>query len=125
MNSNKYSQAISLAKTFLEKNKRDSLHDLKHIEVVWNNCQALIKAESLKVDEQLLKIATYWHDVVIDEVKWPSKLNVRETCEYLTHHLPPLGFNLFETNKIVEIVIHHEFKDTPTNGSIFRFSLCS
>ena len=111
---NKHSQAIDLAKTFLHKNKRDSLHDLKHVEAVWRNCLALIKEEQLTAQIELLEVAVYWHDVVVDTVKWPSKLMVEDTCNYLAATLPTLDFTELETNTVIEIITHHEFRDTPT-----------
>ncbi|HYD35613.1 MAG TPA: HD domain-containing protein [Vitreimonas sp.] len=111
----KYSQAVELAKKILLTNKRDSLHDLAHIEAVWANCLALIAAEKLQPDLELLKIAVYWHDVVITEPKWPSKLNVDEVCEHLLTELPKLGFSEAEVNTIVLAVRYHEFRNRPRN----------
>ncbi|KKU68438.1 MAG: hypothetical protein UX92_C0020G0006 [Candidatus Amesbacteria bacterium GW2011_GWA1_47_20] len=62
----------------------------------------------------LLKISTYWHDVVVGEQKWPSKIMVEDTCQLLARILPVHGFSENEIYIITETVRHHEFRDTPT-----------
>lgn len=110
---NKYEKAVNEAKKFLNKHSRDKAHDLAHHQAVWKNCQNIVSAEKPKINLQLLKVATYWHDVVLDEIKWPSKLNVEETCIYLSSLLPKLRFDDNEVQNIIATVQHHEFRDTP------------
>jgi hypothetical protein len=111
----KYQKALAKAQEFLLKNKRDEAHDLKHHERVWQNCLEIIKREKLKINQNLLKIAAYWHDVVISEPKWPSKLNVQETLNYLLKELPKLGFSTKETKSVITAIKYHEFRDSPKN----------
>jgi hypothetical protein len=110
----RYDLAINEAKKILNRLNRDKAHDLFHHEAVWKNCLEIIHAENPRVDSNLLKVATFWHDVVLDEVKWPSRLNLEETCVYLDALLKKHDFTSTEVQTIIETVKHHEFRDTPT-----------
>lgn len=112
---NKYQIAVNEAKKILTSRHRDKAHDLHHHELVWKNCEHLINKEQLDVEVNLLKIAAFWHDVVVDKVKWPSKINLEETCQHLTKLLRKLNFSDTEVKIVIESIKHHEFRDTPVN----------
>lgn len=109
----KYSRAIAEAEKYLRENQRDQAHDLQHHKDVWGNCQSILKSEKVKLHTDLLKVATFWHDVVVGEKKWPSHLMISDTCEYVKRILPDFGFSSDEINTIVHTILHHEFRDTP------------
>jgi hypothetical protein len=109
---NKIELAIREAKKYLE-HPRDATHDLGHHEAVWKNCKDIISKEKLNVNSGLLKVATFWHDVVLEKEGKVSSDNVKEVVEYLKTFLPGLGFDNSETKIILDTVLHHEFRDTP------------
>ena len=110
----RYNVAILRAKKHLIKKSRDRSHNLEHHQDVWKTCKSIIQAEKLKTNEKLLKISAFWHDVVVGEKKWPSRLMVDETCVYLSKLLRELKFNDKERSNVVETIRHHEFRDTPS-----------
>jgi HD superfamily phosphohydrolase YqeK len=54
---------IELAVKELRTNPYDELHGEKHHKLVWENCRKILKEEKLKVDKDVLKISSMWHDV--------------------------------------------------------------
>lgn len=109
----KYEKAIDKAKEWLGKNPRDQDHDLAHHEAVWKNCQLILEHEEIELDKKLLKVACYWHDVMVGEEKSVSRSIVDETCEYLSNLLDELGYSEREISVVALTVRHHEFRDRP------------
>lgn len=110
----KYDKAITEAERYLKLNPRDVAHDLLHHENVWDFCQRIIGNDRLKVNNKLLKVAAFWHDVILNSEKSVSRENVEEVCDYLENFLPKLGFPRQEIRIVIETVRHHEFRDSPT-----------
>lgn len=111
---NKIELAVSEARKYLE-HPRDATHDLNHHEAVWENCKSIVKNENLKVDLGLIKIAAFWHDVVLEKESETSSDNVVENVNYLEKFLPEIGFDVKEIKIILDAVLHHEFRDIPVN----------
>src|SRR3990167_7815346 len=110
----KYSKAVRKAVEMLEVNPKDEGHNLKHHQVVWNNCQRLIKKEKLRVKEELVKVAAFWHDISLKE-REKDIGDVEAVDKYLKNYLPTQGFTGYETRKVTEAVRFHEFRSVPIN----------
>lgn len=112
---NKYEIAVKEAKKYL-KNPRDITHDLMHHKAVWDNCKKIIDKENLTVNNKLVKVCAFWHDVIIGDKPQDRSLDdVLKAVSYLENFLPKKGFNEQETRTIIEAVKYHEFKDKPVN----------
>jgi hypothetical protein len=106
--------AVNEARKKLGERSRDAGHDLKHHQTVWENAHLIVKEENLDVDLGLLKVACFWHDVVLKNGA-SSKDNILEVAEYLKEYLPGIGFKQRDVETIVETIRYHEFGSSPVN----------
>ena len=111
---NKFDAAVNKAKEYLYK-PRDATHDINHHIAVWKNCQKIIEKENIKVNSDLVKVAAFWHDVILSKEKKVSLDDVKETVNYLNKYLPLSGFDKKEVKIITQAVLHHEFRNSPKN----------
>lgn len=107
------SPLILEAKKLLRKNPRDGAHDLKHHQDVWKLCQEIVAHEELDLDVELLKVATFWHDVIVSSPKQHSKNNVIETADHLQRLMSDYGFESDQIVETTDAVRTHEFRDLP------------
>jgi len=104
---------IAEAKQRLSENPKDYMHDLLHHEAVWKNCLMIVEEEKLDVDMDSLKLAAFWHDVIVDGTYEISREEVKGVCDYLSDKLNEVGFDNDFTKRTIETIRHHEFLDQP------------
>ena len=76
---------IQKAEYLLKKQPYDVAHDLSHHQRVWETARNIAQEEQLNVDFNALKVACYWHDVVLEEKNETEnrQLHIDETLNYL------------------------------------------
>lgn len=121
MNSNPINSLITIAITHLKTHPFDAAHDLAHHKRVWQNAQKIAnhlshQTPSIKINLNALKLACFWHDVVIDDSQnFSNHHRSHSSAEYLAkaiakHHLNP---DLIHTTLLA--VKYHEYDDRPQN----------
>src|SRR4030066_2259158 len=118
------------ARQFLTDNPFDAGHDLAHAEAVWATAQDISKhivldpgskrqtdSGSAIVDLNALKLACFWHDVVVkprDELHSAGH-NVADTASFLEARLQEFHFDSAFITTSIKAVRYHQFEDTPVN----------
>jgi hypothetical protein len=113
---------ITQAITHLKTHPFDAAHDLAHHKRVWQNAQKIAKhlshqTPSIKINLNALKLACFWHDVVIktkDELN-PAGKNVSETADYLRKQMQSLNYDKGFIDTVYLAVRYHQYDDTPVN----------
>lgn len=120
---------ISEAKQKLTNNPYDAGHNLTHAEAVWATAQDIVSHLPLDpgskhqtdpgsyVNSDALKIACYWHDVVVNppDKLHPAGENVADTTAHLEIRLQSLNFPLAFICLTADAVRYHQFNDKPVN----------
>jgi HD superfamily phosphodiesterase len=102
---------IAEAKRLLTANPRDNIHDISHHQRVWENVQTIVASLESEPDMEVLKVATFWHDVMIR----PESLSLgadglfEETVSYLVTFMKEKGYDETFQAAVMEAVKHHNF----------------
>lgn len=102
-------QLISQAQKLLIDNPQDPMHGITHHYRVVQLAKQIVKAEQLQLDENLLEVACWWHDVHVPEAEQKDgERIVAATARFLQNLLPE------ELQKVgYDAVANHEFGSTP------------
>lgn len=111
----KINYVLKVAKELLEKKQRNPAHDYLHHKLVWETCKDIIGSEKLNLNYDALKIAVFWHDVVVvkNSGKLDSTENLKKTVIFLTEMLRNQKFDKKTISIIKDATSHHEFGDAP------------
>ena len=112
---------VQEAKRLLKKQPYDVAHDLAHHEGVWKTAREVVKGAKISVDFKALKIAAFWHDVVVDAKKQQRKLGernviTREACGRVAGLLRENDFSKDFIEKVVLAIEYHGFSQRPVNN---------
>lgn len=94
-----YRQALKYIQNLQKTDPYDAGHDFEHHQTVVNNCQSLVKAEKLKVNEEVLELAAWWHDYQRDNL---SKNNAAVKDSLHRH-----GFDDEFIKTVLDTINHH------------------
>lgn len=115
----KTTNLIVKAKQLLSTNPYDAGHDLVHAAGVWATAQDLVHHTHKPVKLDVLKIACYWHDVLLEDIDRTAfkyrKDQVNKTADYLKNLMIKYNFDRDTISLTTEAVRLHEFDLTPTS----------
>jgi HD superfamily phosphodiesterase len=94
-------QVVKEAEGRLRENPFDAGHDVHHHKAVWKNCQWIISQEGLRVDEDVLQVAAWWHDYDHGSKVHPTLRKVMRKYR--------VGKR--DRNRVVELINEHSFAD--------------
>lgn len=127
MNSKDIAPLINQAITLLKSQPFDAGHDLAYAQAVWKTARDIAdhlkptpgtdQAPTSGVNITALKLACYWHDVVVkpkDQLK-PAGENVADTAAYLKTQLKKHQFPSDFINIVYLAVRYHQYEDKPVN----------
>jgi HD superfamily phosphodiesterase len=106
------SPLIAEAKRILKESPYDVAHDLSHHERVWQNAQRISQHLSEPIDEAILKVAVFWHDVTLGQKSETEDrtLHIQEAISHLrdlmNKHTLPISFQ----ERVQEVIRSHVFE---------------
>lgn len=103
---------VNQAKALLQKHQYDIAHDLSHHERVWKLAQQILKHENLPVDKDALKMACFWHDVVLEpkDEQENRQIHINETLEYLRQRMQEEKFRPEFQTTVLDAIRDHGFE---------------
>lgn len=101
---------ISQAKKHLKDRPFDAGHDLAHHQRVWSNAQLIASHIDDTCDLDILKVATFWHDV---NLKAEHDKDPDHTANELKKMLQQRGFDLDFTQAVFLAVRDHGYSRKP------------
>ncbi len=97
---------IEEAQRLLVQNPQNILHDITHHYRTLQFARKIIKNEKLEVDQDIVEIICWWHDVEIQNKNSKDNKRVVEiTAEYISKKVPKKY-----KEKVYDSVLNHEFK---------------
>jgi HD superfamily phosphohydrolase YqeK len=96
-------RAVEAAQKAHTETPYDPGHDLLHHELVWTNCQMIVKGEQLEdqIDQDLLHTAAMWHDWERDQEPVKTRA-ILQDLEVPAHFI----------EKIISLIGEHSFEDS-------------
>jgi HD superfamily phosphodiesterase len=103
---------IAEAKRILKESPYDVAHDLSHHERVWKNAQRISEHVSEPFDEDILKVAVFWHDVTLGQKSETEDrtLHIQEAISHLRDLMKRHSFPLSFQESVQEVIRSHVFE---------------
>ena len=106
------SKLIQKAEYLLKKQPYDVAHDLTHHQRVWKNAETIVERENLRLNSDALKVACYWHDVVLEakDEEENRDLHIAETLAYLKSFMQEEKIDVEFQQIVQDAVSNHGFE---------------